>query len=394
MVASGRVAIAGGSLGGLTAGLLLRDLGLDVTIFERSDAELEQSGAGIGFLPDSARYLVERAGLDLDEISTSTRFIRYLERDGSVSFEREHTYHFSSWNTVYRALLAAFGRERYLLGREAVDRRETDDAVIVRFRDGREVEADLLVCADGVASTFRPQLAPEATREYAGYVAWRGMVPEAELAPAVLEELADAITYSLFANSQILIYPIPGLDGSVVPGQRLMNFVWYRNYRAGGDLDDLMTDRHGDRREVSLRPGLVRQIHVDEMRATARARLPEKLASVVTAVEQPFLQVVFDVRIDTMAVGRTCLVGDAGLVARPHAAAGTAKAAANGWALAEALDTHDSIPAALAAWEPGQLALGRQLVDRSARLGTRSQFEGSWDPADDETLFRLRAEGP
>ena len=59
----GRVVVAGGSLGGLTAGLLLGDLGLDVTIHERSPAELEQRGAGIGFLPDSYRYLVERAGV-------------------------------------------------------------------------------------------------------------------------------------------------------------------------------------------------------------------------------------------------------------------------------------------------------------------------------------------
>ena len=53
MVHNTRVAIVGGSLGGLTVGLLLRDLGLDVTIYERSPAELQQRGAGIGFLPAS-----------------------------------------------------------------------------------------------------------------------------------------------------------------------------------------------------------------------------------------------------------------------------------------------------------------------------------------------------
>ena len=73
-----RVAVVGGSLGGLTAGLLVRDLGMDVTIHERSPAELQQRGAGIGFLPDSYRYLVERAGMSLDEISTLTTRIQYL----------------------------------------------------------------------------------------------------------------------------------------------------------------------------------------------------------------------------------------------------------------------------------------------------------------------------
>ena len=82
MVGAARVAIIGGSVAGLTTALLLRDLGLDVTVYERSAAELEQRGAGIGFLPTSYRYLVERAGVDLDEISTSTTSIRYLDRQG------------------------------------------------------------------------------------------------------------------------------------------------------------------------------------------------------------------------------------------------------------------------------------------------------------------------
>ena len=94
MVSDVTVAIAGGSLGGLTAGLLLRDLGCDVTIFERSRHSLEQRGAGIGFLPDASRYLVERAGISLDGISTTSEVIRYLRRDGSVAHERRHRYHF------------------------------------------------------------------------------------------------------------------------------------------------------------------------------------------------------------------------------------------------------------------------------------------------------------
>src|SRR5215467_11806082 len=108
MVTSGRVAVVGGSLGGLTAALLLRELGLDVTVHERSGAELEQRGAGIGFLPASSRYLVERA----------------------------QAYRFTNWNTVYRSLLRCFGRERYLLGRECVDIRQAGGHVQVTGADG------------------------------------------------------------------------------------------------------------------------------------------------------------------------------------------------------------------------------------------------------------------
>ena len=97
-----RAAVVGGSLGGLTAALLLHDLGIDVDVYERSPAALMQRGAGIGFLPESARYLVERAGVALDRVSVATAHIRYLDRHGGVIYDGRHSYRFSSWNTVYR----------------------------------------------------------------------------------------------------------------------------------------------------------------------------------------------------------------------------------------------------------------------------------------------------
>jgi 2,6-dihydroxypyridine 3-monooxygenase len=389
----GRVVVAGGSLGGLTAGLLLRDLGLDVTIHERSPAELEQRGAGIGFLPDSYRYLVERAGVALADISVATTRIRYLGRGGDVVHDQAHEYRFSSWNTVYRRLLGCFDRRRYFLGCDVTGFADGGDAVRVAFAHDVAVDADLVVCADGVASPARRRLLPDVRPSYAGYVAWRGMVPEADLDDRARGVFGDAITYFVYANSHILLYPIPGPDGSVRPGERLINFVWYRNYADGGDLDDLMTDAAGTRHEVSVPPGAVPDDHVAEMRAVAVARLPEVIAEVVTAVERPFLQVVFDVEVPRMAFGRVCLIGDAAWVVRPHAAAGTAKAAADGWALADALAADDDVRGALAAWEPGQLALGRQLLDRTRRIGARSQVDCNWIPGDPELIFGLRGAG-
>jgi 2,6-dihydroxypyridine 3-monooxygenase len=389
----GRVVVAGGSLGGLTAGLLLGDLGLDVTIHERSPAELEQRGAGIGFLPDSYRYLVERGGVDLDAISVTTSRIRYLDRAGEVIHDQHHEYRFSSWNTVYRQLLARVDRSRYVLGCEVTGFASGADRVRVELTGGVSVDADLLVCADGVGSAARRRLLPEVQPSYAGYVAWRGMTAEADLDEPARAILGDAITYFVSANSHILVYPIPALDGSVRPGERLINFVWYRNYRAGGDLRDLLTDSAGATHDVSVPPGAIRDVHVTEMRAAATARLPEVIAGVVCSVERPFLQVIYDVEVPRMAFGRVCLVGDAAWVARPHAAAGTAKAAADGWALARAIETHDDVPSALAAWEVEQLALGRQLLDRTRRIGARSQFDGTWTPGDPELIFGLRGPG-
>ena len=395
-----RVAVVGGSIGGLTAALVLRDLpGLDVSVevWERSPHELAQRGAGIGLLKETSRYLTEIAGVDLDDFSVPTSRIRHLDRDGSVVHDAAHPYRFSSWNAVYRQLLSCMKPGDYHLGHEMVDWREVGDTVEVDFANGHRVDADMVVFADGVNSVARSRLVPGAAPCYSGYVAWRGMVHETELSPESRAALDDAITYHVYANSHILVYPIPGLDGETAPGSRLVNYVWYRNYSTGGDLENLLTDVSGVRRDVSLPPGAAAAHHVAEMKAHAAARLPGAIAEVVTRTEQPFVQVVYDLDIPAMAFGRTCLLGDAAFLGRPHAAAGTAKAADDAWALAESL--RDALAAgrgvvdALAHYERSQMPVGRQLIERTEQIGRRSQFENSWVPGDPSLLFGLKAPG-
>jgi len=91
---------------------------------------------------------------------------------------------------------------------------------------------------------------------------------------------------------------------------------------------------------------------------------------------EPFVQVIFDLEVPRMAFGRVCLIGDAAFTARPHAGAGTAKAAEDSWTLAQTLRTRDvEVVEALGHWEVGQIALGRQLVARSRNAGERLQHD-------------------
>jgi len=389
-----KISVVGGSIGGLTAGLLLRDAGHDVRVFERSPAELAQRGAGIGLLPETSRYLTECAGVDIDDISIATSNIRYLSQDNSILHEEKHNYRFSSWNTIYRQLLSCMKPNDYVLDHGMTGWSDVDATeVTVTFANGNTETSDVVVFADGVNSLARATLLPGANPRYAGYVAWRGMVHETELSAETRTLLADAITYFVYPNSHILVYPIPGLEGETAPGQRLFNFVWYRNYSTGGQLEDLLTDISGVQREVSLPPGAVAPHHIAEMQTHAKAHLPAAIAELIVKTQQPFIQVVFDLTIDQMAFGRTCLLGDAANLGRPHAAAGTAKAADDAWALTDALARNDDLLTALREYENSQLAVGHQLIERTELIGRRSQFENSWVPGDPDLIFGLKAPG-
>jgi 2,6-dihydroxypyridine 3-monooxygenase len=388
------VVIMGGSIGGLTAALVLRDAGCDVRVFERSAAALQARGAGIAALEATLRYLTERGGRPAGQVCSSTGWIRFLRADGGIEHERRHRYLFSSWNTIYRSLLELFDPDRYLLGREVTGFRQDADSVLVTLNDGSSTEADLLVCADGVSSLARARLLPEVTPVYAGYVAWRGTRPERDLPAAVRDRLGDAITYQVLQRSHILVYPIPGLDGALAPGERLVNFVWYVNVTAGEPLEALMTGRDGVHRAVSLPPGAATDDAVDAMRTAAAAALAPPIAAVVTGAAEPFVQVVYDIAVPRMAFGRICLLGDAAFAVRPHAAAGTAKAAADGWALAAELTAAGGdVPAALARWERTQLALGQSLLARCREIGDSSQSGGMFRPGDERLIFGLYGPG-
>jgi 2,6-dihydroxypyridine 3-monooxygenase len=184
------------------------------------------------------------------------------------------------------------------------------------------------------------------------------------------------------------------LGGALTAGDRLINFVWYVNVAEGEELDELMTGRDGARRTVTLPPGAARQAAVTAMRRDAASEFAPPIADVVTAVPEPFVQVVYDIAVPRMAFGRACLIGDAAFAVRPHAAAGTAKAAADGWALAAELEAADGdVPAALARWERSQLALGRALLARCRDIGDSSQFHGTFRPGDQRLIFGLYGPG-
>ena len=85
-----RAVVVGGSIGGLTTALLLRDSGFHVDVFERTPTALDGRGSGIVLQPDTVRWFQERSSQDLGDLQTATRFVQYLDRSGDVASARKH----------------------------------------------------------------------------------------------------------------------------------------------------------------------------------------------------------------------------------------------------------------------------------------------------------------
>ena len=173
--------VIGGSLGGLLAATALRSVGCKVHIYERNQTSLDDRGAGIRIQTHMSNLLATRAGIDLSE---SNVFLAYTRRIGAGNKIISNDYfpvQYSSWNTLYKLLLHAHGEAAYHLGSSYIDHAESKDGVTVRFENGKSVRGDLVVFADGINSTGRSQLLPQVVPQYAGYVCWRGMVPESEI---------------------------------------------------------------------------------------------------------------------------------------------------------------------------------------------------------------------
>ncbi|AOJ64383.1 hypothetical protein WJ32_09375 [Burkholderia ubonensis] len=372
-VSGPRAVVIGGSVGGLFTATALRAAGWRVKVFEQSPHDLDSRGGGIVLQPPIVRAFAfggvpvpRDAGVDsVDRI--------YVDEHDRIVQRLHMPQTQTAWNVIYTALKRALPAGVVHAG-ESFERFEQDgNRVIVRFASGRVEQADLLVGADGGRSSVRAQLVPDARPAYAGYVAWRGLVDERELADSVLRVLRERFTFQQGDAHLFLTYLVPGRDGAVEPGERRVNWVWYRRL-APDRLPTLFLAQDGAQRDGSLPPGAMRDDNRLELVNAGRRMLAPTLAALVDATRAPFAQAIQDLAVDRMVFDRAVLLGDAACLVRPHTAAGVAKAAENAVDLAEALQDvtrGTAIDVALSRWEARQLAANASLSERGVSLGDR-----------------------
>jgi salicylate hydroxylase len=245
-VTSDGVLIAGAGIGGLTAALALAREGIEVTLFDQVE-KLEEVGAGIQLSPNATRVLVAlglaerlkpaivqpsairlRSGPSGREIVAMPLDAATLERYGAPYWVIHRA-------DLQKALIEAIADEPHIalaVGAKVDD--FTIDAIgvhaTVDHGSARRAEARYsgaaLIGADGLWSRLRALLDHDTAPRFAGRIAFRTIVPAAQLSP---QDREPVVNLWIGPDGHLVHYPVragAAVNIVAVCGDRWQSPAW------------------------------------------------------------------------------------------------------------------------------------------------------------------------
>lgn len=212
------VLIAGGGIGGLSTGIALGRAGIDATVLERSTFA-EDSGAGIQLGPNATRILRRLGVLDgllpqafrpeavwlFDGLSGRRLATVPLGDHAEQRYGAPYlTLHRADLHAGLRGAAEAASTVSLCPGFD-VSGIEARDGIAIANLDGTKLEGSSLIGADGLWSTVRKWVAPEAALSYAGATAFRTLLPREGL-PGPFS--APVIGLWLSPQAHLVHYPV------------------------------------------------------------------------------------------------------------------------------------------------------------------------------------------
>jgi 2-polyprenyl-6-methoxyphenol hydroxylase-like FAD-dependent oxidoreductase len=183
--------IIGGGISGLSTGVGLRRAGIEATIFERApDMPSLQAGGGMHLWNNAMRALqhmeladrAEEVGEGVDAFSWYTNKGRLMGSGDVTELTRQVGAPAVGLTRkdLHAALSGAADDDLIRFGAECTGFEQDADGVTVRFADGREERADVLIGADGITSAVRAQLQGDSEPRYSGVVVCQAVVKTSE----------------------------------------------------------------------------------------------------------------------------------------------------------------------------------------------------------------------
>ena len=214
---------------GLMHGVMLKQLGQHVKVFERQVGSPKSQMAGIATGAYVKDFLEKFDRLD-KPFAIHSECFQSIDSQGRMTRFSETPRSMTSWDAFFYRLRANFdnlqsdyypepprselsdGSGVYISGRQVTDLLSDDDKVTVKFDEldgggSGEAVADLVLAADGPNSVVRHKFlsTSEAQRPYSGYVVWRGAVPEMDVSEETRRCFQANITYLLLHGEHAIV---------------------------------------------------------------------------------------------------------------------------------------------------------------------------------------------
>ncbi|QVI28969.1 FAD-dependent urate hydroxylase HpxO [Mycolicibacterium neoaurum] len=342
-----KVAIIGAGMGGLSAAIALRQIGIDTAVYERV-TENKPVGAAISVWSNGVKCL-NYLGLreETEQLGGLVETMSYVDGHSGATMCRfsmqplidevgQRPYPIARAE-LQLMLMQAYGMDDITFGMTMVEVSDGPDAARALFADGTTIQADAIIGADGAGSITREYvLGTPVTRRYAGYVNYNGLV-------ATDDAIGPATEWTTYVGDGKRVSVMPVSDGrfyfffDVVEEQGLP----YRRDSAREVLRGHFAD---------WAPGVQTLIDALDPQTTNRVEILDL---------DPF---------DTWVKGRVAVLGDAAHNTTPDIGQGGCSAMEDAIALQWAFKDHpDDVHAALIAYQEARVARAGELVLRARK---------------------------
>ncbi|ACL38766.1 monooxygenase FAD-binding [Pseudarthrobacter chlorophenolicus A6] len=177
------IAVIGAGYGGAAAAKALSLLGATVNVYEQA-SQMREVGAGIGLRPATMARFRQWGIFDaIAAVSSPSDYFEILSATGHPIMKDTWPEHGDQKQThlIHRgdfidALLGVLPEGMVHLGHKLEGIEDKGDRSVLTFTNGKTIEADLVVGADGIKSVVREQLFSKAGPVFSGEHAYRAVI--------------------------------------------------------------------------------------------------------------------------------------------------------------------------------------------------------------------------
>nr|POE62929.1 6-methylsalicylic acid decarboxylase ata [Quercus suber] len=330
------IAIVGGGLCGLGLACALTKRNVPYKIYEaRSSFQELGAGINIGSNTFQAFRLIDEAlsqaflGLCSGhppgkedvwmQLRTGAQSERYADASLLVELKAPPPGNMTvSRNELLQLLAENAGLEHAVFGKKLAAVEQDGEKVQMKFADGSEASASMLIACDGIHSAVRAAILEPGDRaavpQYSGHGVYRAILPVAKLAAAIGDEMARTTQLLLGPDGYIIMYPIDG-------GKNVNLGLWLSGPTGWQSREWVIPQQGSTMRKQFGQWG----------------EAAHKIMDLVG--DPPFFATHHHARQpDSCFRGRICLIGDAAHAMPPHQGAGSGQAMEDAYVLAEVIE--------------------------------------------------------